>query len=46
MNIANKLTILRIVMIPFFMYALLDGQLTLALILFAIASFTDFLDGY
>jgi CDP-diacylglycerol--glycerol-3-phosphate 3-phosphatidyltransferase len=46
MNIANKLTILRIIMIPFFMYTLLNGQLTLALILFAIASFTDFLDGY
>jgi len=46
MNIANKLTILRIIMIPFFMYALLKGQLTLALILFVIASFTDFLDGY
>ena len=45
MNIANKLTILRVVMIPFFMYFLLEGNLSIALVLFAIASFTDFLDG-
>lgn len=45
MNIANKLTLLRVVMIPFFMYFLLAERLTIALVLFAIASFTDFLDG-
>ncbi|MBS7527996.1 CDP-diacylglycerol--glycerol-3-phosphate 3-phosphatidyltransferase [Fusibacter paucivorans] len=46
MNIANKLTLLRVIMIPFFMYFLLKSQLTIALVLFCIASFTDFLDGY
>ena len=46
MNIANKLTILRIIMIPLFIYLLLEGYSVLALITFSIASFTDFLDGY
>ncbi|MDK2865910.1 MAG: CDP-diacylglycerol---glycerol-3-phosphate 3-phosphatidyltransferase [Clostridiales bacterium] len=46
MNIANKLTLLRVIMIPFFMYFLLNSHLTIALILFCIASFTDFLDGH
>lgn len=49
MNIANQLTILRVIMIPFFMYFLLLGTQTgmvIALVLFAAASFTDFLDGY
>lgn len=49
MNIANQLTILRVVMIPFFMYFQLLGTksgMLIALILFVVASFTDFLDGY
>jgi CDP-diacylglycerol--glycerol-3-phosphate 3-phosphatidyltransferase len=46
MNIANKLTLLRVIMIPFFMYFLLNSHLTIALILLCIASFTDFLDGH
>ncbi|MBM7560640.1 CDP-diacylglycerol--glycerol-3-phosphate 3-phosphatidyltransferase [Fusibacter tunisiensis] len=46
MNVANQLTILRILMIPFFIFFLLTGQSILALIFFATASFTDFLDGY
>lgn len=49
MNIANQLTILRVIMIPFFMYFLLLGTdmgMIIALVLFAAASFTDFLDGY
>lgn len=46
MNIANQLTILRIVLIPFFIYFLLANQLVVAFILFLLASFTDFLDGY
>ena len=49
MNLANKLTMLRVVMIPAFvivLYADFEGFRYVALALFAIASFTDFLDGY
>ena len=52
MTLPNKLTLLRIIMVPFFVAALLyrDGTDSLArwlsLALFLIASFTDFLDGY
>ena len=49
MNLANKLTMLRVVMIPAFvivLYADFEGCRYVALALFAIASFTDFLDGY
>ncbi len=46
MNIANILTILRIIMVPIFMYMLLDSEFEWALIIFVLASLTDFLDGY
>ena len=46
MNIANKLTLLRIIMIPLFIYLLLEGHSIWAFITFSLASFTDFLDGY
>ncbi len=46
MNIANKLTLLRIIMIPLFVFLLLEGYSLWALIVFASAAFTDFLDGY
>ena len=50
MNLPNKLTILRVIMIPFFVvFLLLNKGFTtemIALVLFAAASFTDFLDGY
>ncbi len=46
MNIANKLTLLRIILIPIFIYLLLEGYTIAAFIMFSLASFTDFLDGY
>ncbi|MCL2070696.1 MAG: CDP-diacylglycerol--glycerol-3-phosphate 3-phosphatidyltransferase [Oscillospiraceae bacterium] len=50
LNLANKLTILRILLTPLFVIALItDGiphNLLVALIIFAAASITDFFDGY
>ena len=49
MNLPNKLTILRVIMIPFFLVALLVEGIPagkwIALAIFIIASFTDMLDG-
>lgn len=49
MNLPNKLTILRTVLIPFFLVALLWDAVPygnwIALVIFAIASITDMLDG-
>ncbi len=49
MNLPNKLTFLRILMVPIFvilMYCDFNNARLYATIVFAIASFTDFLDGY
>ena len=49
MNIANKLTVLRLALVPIFVVLMLIGtQATtiLGAIVFTIASFTDFLDGH
>ena len=52
MNLPNKLTIFRVILIPFFVFFLLAdiglGTLApvLALIIFIVASLTDSLDGY
>ena len=49
MNTANKLTMLRVVMIPAFMLVLylgFAGANYVALVIFALASITDWLDGY
>ena len=51
MNLPNKLTVLRVVMVPFFVAFMLyplagDASKYVALALFCIASFTDFLDGH
>jgi len=50
MNLPNKLTILRVIMIPFFVVFLMgyvggDYAMPIALALFIIASLTDLLDG-
>ncbi len=52
MNLANKLTLLRVVMIPVFLIVLLSNFIPQpynrfwATGIFIVASFTDFLDGY
>lgn len=49
MNLANKLTLLRVIMIPAFLGVLYWGGPNseyIALAIFVIASLTDFLDGY
>lgn len=48
MNLPNKLTVLRMIMVPFFVLALLwpfPHHYLVALALFGIASYTDHLDG-
>jgi len=46
MNWANRITILRIVLTPIFIAAILYHRLGLALAIFILASITDGLDGY
>ena len=51
MNLPNKLTILRVLIIPFFVLFMLTNitgaaDKWIAVAIFVIASFTDFLDGY
>lgn len=49
MTTANKITLVRIAMIPFFVWFAMQGDPVsdaIALILFCVASVTDFLDGY
>ena len=50
MNLPNKLTILRVIMIPlvmmFYMVDAIPFGKIIALALFVVAAFTDFLDGY
>jgi CDP-diacylglycerol--glycerol-3-phosphate 3-phosphatidyltransferase len=51
MNLPNKLTIFRVIMIPFFVFFVLvpvagEASKWIALTIFIIASLTDWLDGY
>ena len=52
MNLANKLTILRVILIPVFIVVLMCDFVAapmnryLAVVIFIVASLTDFLDGY
>ena len=45
MNLPNKLTVLRVIMIPFFVFFYLTGKVYIADVLFIVASLTDMLDG-
>jgi cardiolipin synthase len=45
-NIPNALSLLRIFMVAPFLIAVIYRQFPLALIIFVVAGFTDFLDGY
>ena len=46
MTTASKITLARVAMIPVFMAVLLAGYHWAALVIFAVASLTDFVDGY
>ncbi|MDD5687672.1 MAG: CDP-diacylglycerol--glycerol-3-phosphate 3-phosphatidyltransferase [Elusimicrobia bacterium] len=49
MNIANKITLARILMVPFFIYFMIYDSFLMrliALLIFSIASITDTIDGY
>ena len=50
MNLPNKLTVLRIIMVPFFVFFMLtdvggSANKWIALVIFCVASLTDMLDG-
>ena len=46
MNLPNKLTMSRLVLVPVFMAVMLMGYYVPALIIFCVAAITDFFDGY
>ncbi len=46
MNLPNKLTLLRIALIPIFIIVLMNGYYEISAVIFIVASLTDALDGY
>lgn len=46
MNLPNRLTLFRVFLVPFFIFFLLQENKILSLLIFVIASLTDFFDGY
>lgn len=46
MNLANRITITRIILTPLFITAVVYGRMNMALILFAVAVISDGLDGF
>ena len=46
LNVPNLLSILRMGLIPFFIIALTEGDVTKGLVIFAVAGVTDALDGF
>ncbi|MFA5638221.1 MAG: CDP-diacylglycerol--glycerol-3-phosphate 3-phosphatidyltransferase [Anaerovoracaceae bacterium] len=46
MNLPNRLTLLRVIMVPFFIVFYLKGYFLISFVLFVLASLTDLLDGH
>ncbi|NQT06036.1 MAG: CDP-alcohol phosphatidyltransferase family protein [Candidatus Omnitrophica bacterium] len=46
MNLANRISITRIILVPFFVASILYSKLTLALFIFIVCILSDALDGY
>ncbi|MEG6509932.1 CDP-alcohol phosphatidyltransferase family protein [Methyloligella sp. 2.7D] len=46
MNIPNALTLVRIVLVPFVIWSIIAGEMTLAFMLFVVAGISDAADGY
>ncbi len=46
MNLPNALTIIRILLIPLFLYKVIQGEILFAIVVYLTAAFTDVLDGF